>query len=1831
MLNFTFTQAIDLTIDLPSFANERIKIYRGQFFLTLSQILFDDTIGTTQTVLSEDVIPAEYLSFVEQDLDVYTIGIESVLAARINSFFNTPDTKAVRITVSGILRPEIRDNPFIGNNVTARAILDEFLRSDLMLQYLRQEGITDNSQVGSLAFTDLTDTVSVLGTPGQKAVVDATGRFIEFIDDDSGEIADNSITDSKISNSLNSSQRSLFRDKISAIDLRLTGLPNDLTESETDAIKTKLNISEMGGDTTIINVDGDNTSHPITISDAPPEAHRTDGTATATVGRKTETTETTTDVTSVAVGISELSFNYFFLSTRDDVQSINAQGTERPVTINAPNIRIISNTNIDFLLAVTALDGARAFSNTLSNAASFPRFTATIDGTDYTFSPRDTLQPEATYTLEDSSIITANHIQYDITPNVPLPPASGNEQITAYTNDPPSFLSVNVGMPQLVTRTETTTDLYEIYSGVEGLTSIKGETLDDPVPKTIQLSQGGENIDGFLYRDLAGDDRIFQLAADVTPDSVLDNSPGVITLTTEDGQTIEMLTETPRSNKEVETNFGTWAENEYVADMDGFDASLAYAFTYQPSDPPDDNPIGIAALGDPFDDPPANNAVHIEFNASNSVLKKFYQFDEVIGEWQTSFDFENIMGGSGARVITDLGDVSDSFGSAGQVLKVDPTGNIMLFADESVSTSDLEGKLDTNMQNLPNLSSFQQQFVKNRLGIADSGLSDIDTGKLASLLVNTATFPVHTWNDRARTPSNIVTLTGDLRSIYMNSTDHINGTQGSPHRFPYVHVTSDPTRLRFMAAAAARKALEDEGIEHPGRYARIPSGGHISNIRVVLELEDTGVMSTDFDGVTIAGQTTNDYGEHDTVGRVKKVFLYYDDAMFEPDWVNLTSGSAREYAENITQNAFVYDAEGTNLVEDLHVYRSLSEDYLETHQLAQLVIDIQTLNDKINALEGSSVDDQITDLTTRVGENEDSIVVLDSEVSDNTDDISDLSDEIDDIKTDLQSLEQEVDEKDITGYQDPNGEPASDYILPGKLNNFLGIIGSTHFADKIVTAVEDIALSDEFEPVRNFDNQVRLVYGQPGSAGHTFREAFFAIEDNGINVRLFRGEDTPSDEFNDVSDFVRDLTFHVKEGDAKTFKLRNERTPSDPNLPISTIQSDYKVRDTIASAERTIEGGRYVSFILDPDNPDAKPLTRDDIRRGFTDIVMTNNSGEDKWFIELNSENKGVEYRDIPAVVPLKDSTLYNRLSYINGAKIAEYSHREDVWTEDVSTATEISGEPTAAGDYAKGITLFNETMKRRWFNFGDEIVDVDAKTEEVDAKVDAVDDKVDALSARIGYTDQVYKKNAFFHFTPPRRIPLSNNAPAIMSGVSDNYMISVEGVVYNKRSREIVGYFDHTFSGDDHTNYTGLHEFKDGDDTVLITSSHTSIIGSTKAIRMRAVKLSDNPTTYTITQIRAGMGEFSSINSTAINYFSGGGADASAIVARGYDVVAGLIVAKNTGNAQIPVSAVYINRIGNSDPYQLFTWRLDLANDEFHNVSADHEDAPMTIGQGAISGLISDFKDTVEPDNTTFISFIRGRRLFKQGIELVGSGQNAKPNFTTAAPEDLADVNVDRTPFSLSTDYDDNGILAQFYASDSLGIYRFTNTSTIEQVEINREDIVINKTAISNLESKTIMTDDIGNNQVTEEKLSPGVRSQLGGGGGGGGGTPTVTERGSISGIQLADTWVNINLSADVRGTDSVLNTGDVLELELRGSTAGSRNVFHLFKHTLEDLQLSSDNSFSWQTTINYKTHRGTALTSAGHESVRFKLAANNVVRIITSLAGVADLGVVIRTITRS
>ena len=1263
-------------------------------------------------------------------------------------------------------------------------------------------------------------------------------------------------------------------------------------------------------------------------------------------------------------------------------------------------------------------------------------------------------------------------------------------------------------------------------------------------------------------------------------------------------------------------------------------------------------------------------------------------------------DFPQV-GVGGASTSLELSDTPSAYGNPGQVLALNSNANALIWTSIS--------------------------------GGAPEGTADV----VALFTEHDATLAPNQWTERFADEV-FQTVPSGLRRELINSGVPLAQTQGTPYRFPYELVTGDGNKVKAHIRMCVMECLRIMGVSDPRHYARV-SSHETSKLFAYVVIEDTGVRVDDFDGYTVDGQSSNEYHQHDNIGRTTRVVFLWNDPLFlQTGWAN-HRGTAVQFDINSTGTAFERVAGDPALVENLHGGWEMS-DQIATVALAKrnradldlLSLDVQN-NREVKILAGTRTPNAFGTDEVIAGEpnqlyrhkiggertlsfiNQDVLAILDHSGSDadspwvvselirlqltgvsradlnasgdffyagqlvdlyNSDgiiietvkksttgttgdfvlvraytfesltntpqdaggvgqyftrnaeghyvweslpDSSGISDEVqeelNELKNDVLALEVEIDDKDITGYQDPNGEDASDYMLAGKVNNFLGIIGSTHFADKKVSSIEDISASDKFEPVHQFDNQVRIVYGQPGPSPHSFREAFLVVEDNGRIVRFWRGEGSaPNSQFDDRSDFGQEIVFHVKEGGTKTFKLRNLGSPNNANAVVNPVQSDYMVKDTLTADPRTVESGKYMTYLLDPEDENATPLTRDDMRRGFTDIVMENTTGEDRWFIETNNADKGVEIRDIPAVVPLEESTLYTRLSYIDAAVVGTYNHRGGSWTEEINSAKEIDDVPTDPTQYPTGSTLFNVADKKRYFNFGDEIIDVDALAEDAE-------DKVDALSQRLGYTDQVYKKNAFFSFTPARRIPLSNNAPAIMTGVTANYMISVEGVVYNKRSRVIVGYFDHSFSGDDHTTYTGLHEFKDGETTVLITTSHTSIIGNTKAIRMRAIKLEANPTTYSLAQIRAGQGEFASINSTAINFFVGGGTDASAIVARGYDVVAGLIVAKNTGNAQIPVSAVYINRIGDSDPYQLYTWRLSLTSNEFQNVSSDHEDAPMTIGQGAISGVISDFDDTVETADTNFISFIRGKKLFKRTIELTGSGQNAKPSFPTGDPEELADVNVDRTPFSLSTDYDDNGVLAQFYATDNLGVYRFTNTSSIEQIEINREDIV-------ELQNKVIETDDIGNDQVTEAKLSPGVRSQLGGGGGGG--TPSVVERGSSSGIQVADTWVNIQLNADVRGSNSVLNTGDVLELELRGSTAGSRNVFHLFKHTLEDLNLSSDNSVGWQTTVNYKTHRGTALNSAGHESVRFKLAANNVVRLITSLAGVADLGVRIRTITR-
>ena len=421
------------------------------------------------------------------------------------------------------------------------------------------------------------------------------------------------------------------------------------------------------------------------------------------------------------------------------------------------------------------------------------------------------------------------------------------------------------------------------------------------------------------------------------------------------------------------------------------------------------------------------------------------------------------------------------------------------------------------------------------------------------------------------------------------------------------------------------------------------------------------------------------------------------------------------------------------------------------------------------------------------------------------------------------------------------------------------------------------------------------------------------------------------------------------------------------------------------------------------------------------------------------------------------DATINSDLrTYVNGVEvIGAYTWTTISGSGDIPTGRSINFSSSADGsryaftpesyevtDYAEGDLLVNRSTKEIW-------VILDGVANPIAPQGIEALRLVENLYELLGYTTLNFKKTSYRSFSVGYREPneFIGSPHTIVSGVSENYFINNEGVVFRKSDNAIVGWFNRTVGGLEHRAFAYLHEFQDGTDTILVTSSHTSVIAASKVIRARAVRLAAEPTTYTLAQIRNGEGEFTSINSGPVTYFADGGQNASEIVARGYEITAGLLVSKNTTNAEIPVSVAFISGISDSSPYKLQTWRLNLTSNEFQNVTQTPDDLPMTIGEGAITGMVTDFSNTNEVENTSFISFIRHQTLFKRNIRLIGVGNLTKPDITGPESAQLPSV-YGGSSFGLATervtnfDFDNIDTSGQIVAERNgvpihLGLYR--------------------------------------------------------------------------------------------------------------------------------------------------------------------------------------------------
>ena len=574
-----------------------------------------------------------------------------------------------------------------------------------------------------------------------------------------------------------------------------------------------------------------------------------------------------------------------------------------------------------------------------------------------------------------------------------------------------------------------------------------------------------------------------------------------------------------------------------------------------------------------------------------------------------------------------------------------------------------------------------------------------------------------------------------------------------------------------------------------------------------------------------------------------------------------------------------------------------------------------------------------------------------SAVRTNTNNITHNRNNIKSVGQEVERNTEELASLSLEGFYPPEGSPSDPtpaFFVPGRIQGYWGIVDCSGQDTTALSLHRQVDIefgydTDHWVSSYSAANVARGRYnGNP--AGF-----FIVFEKGGRSVLLIPNTyDAASNMYRTASNgnrnIPRNLTFNAVGGTQHVFEVLS----GDPD-PIS-LQARVRERNRTEVggpwAEADPEESKWIRYPL---GDSAVALTEKIIREGFTSIT-THSDGSGA---EIGVTHTGVTLPGQP---------------YVEADPGDEYDER-------------------SASD---------DTHVKTW-RLGDDFV----WAEEIDQglrKANEVESEVERLNDLLGYTDNPFVKNTYTRFRPEHRVPgdYLGSSRAIPTGVSESYIISNEGVVYRKSDHAIIGWFNKSVGGHTHTNFSYLHEFIDGTSTVLVAVSHTNFTDETKVFRARVVRLTGEPPTFTLDQIRGGMGQFTSIDSGPATYFGDGGTNASEILTRGYDILAGLMVCKNTGNANIPVAVPFISGISNSSPYQMQAWRLDLVDNEFQNVEAA-VDLPFTIGEGAISGMVTDFANTNEANDTSFISFVRNRELFKRDIELTGTAENVRPDIPEA------------------------------------------------------------------------------------------------------------------------------------------------------------------------------------------------------------------------------------------
>ena len=556
----------------------------------------------------------------------------------------------------------------------------------------------------------------------------------------------------------------------------------------------------------------------------------------------------------------------------------------------------------------------------------------------------------------------------------------------------------------------------------------------------------------------------------------------------------------------------------------------------------------------------------------------------------------------------------------------------------------------------------------------------------------------------------------------------------------------------------------------------------------------------------------------------------------------------------------------------------------------------------------------------------------------------------------LEALGSQFLSRNLFGYYDPNGGADIAATIPGHGPHLMGVIAGSQFLTDKLTGIETKSGSGHFTEIRNVSNNLRAGFGTTGNL-------------NGEKVAVILISPTEA-WFFEAAGTSDDLT-SANRPDALRIDIADDKgmfSFSPSNAPL-TIK--YKV--TNASGVETVEEGKIQRYVPQDHERELNFL---DMKIGVHDVrIFPTDNAQGAWQTIEGADGRGVNHESATQKVEGDIGNPYLQLDLDN-------DRLDKFWTLDEE------------GNWVSD-TFIKEGNSA------------------LEAGENALD-AVDRLNHRLGYTDQEFAKTVFRGFRPEHRVPANyfGSNRSYIEGVTQNYLITPEGVVYRKRDRQIVGWFRQDFGDQDgvpdtdeqfYSNFVGLHEFKEGSNTVLVTVGHTNALGGNRGWRVFITRLSADPTTYTLTDIRAGQGQLTFHESPNYHYFQNGGDDALRRVADGYSPIGGVVVFTDGSGTDVYVAVPFINEAGSSDHYVMTTVRFTLATNMFTNVTNGAEvELPFTIGQGAISGMVSDFKNVTDPD-TLFISFLRGGSLFKRTIALTGTANNHLLEFGDfGAPQDV-------------------------------------------------------------------------------------------------------------------------------------------------------------------------------------------------------------------------------------